>query len=58
MTEIIMGTVLGSIIGSLVVLNFIDNRITSVCKNKTEWVIEESLIKKTLTCTVEIKEKK
>ena len=35
----------------------VDDRVEKTCQG-TPWVIEEHLIKKTLTCTVEIKENK
>lgn len=60
MGDIIFGVVLGILVTSaLFVINLPDTtgKINKTCQG-TAWVVEEPLIKKTLTCVVEIKEKK
>lgn len=49
--------VLGVIIGIGAKSRVTESMIEKACQG-TPWVIEEALIKKTLTCVVEIKEKK
>lgn len=53
------GAIFGVIgfVGFVEQLNNSETNISKTCKG-TPWVIEEPLIKKTLTCVVEIKEKK
>ena len=60
MSDIMAGIVFG--VGVMVIvtgllLGRVDDRVEKTCQG-TPWVIEEPLIKKTLTCTVEIKENK
>ena len=57
MSDIMAGIVFGAGVMTIVtglLLGRIDNRIEKVCQG-TSWVIEEPLIKKTLTCVVEVK---
>lgn len=49
--------VLGVIIGIGAKSRVTESTIDNTCRG-TAWVIEEPLIKKTITCVVEIKEKK
>ena len=54
---IAVACVLGVIIGVGAKSSVTESTVDQVCQG-TSWVIEEPLIKKTLTCIVEIKEKK
>lgn len=56
MEEFVMGMVFGAVCAGFVVWLAVNDRhdITSACQGKP-WVIEEPLIKKTLTCSVEVK---
>lgn len=57
MSDIMAGIVFGVGVMTIVtgiLLGRIDNRIEKACQD-TSWVIEESLIRKTLTCVVEVK---
>lgn len=60
MGDFVFGVVLGILVTSaLFIINLPDTtgKINKTCQG-TAWVIEEPLIKKTLTCAVEIKENK
>lgn len=52
-----LALVLGVIIGICAKSGVTESTIDNTCQG-TSWVIEEPLIKKTLTCVVEIKENK
>ena len=57
MSDIMAGIVFGVGVMTIVtgiLLGRIDNRIEKACQD-TSWVIEESLIRKTITCVVEVK---
>ena len=57
MSDIMAGIVFGVGVMTIVtgiLLGRIDNRIEKACQD-ISWVIEESLIRKTLTCVVEVK---
>lgn len=51
------GTVIAAFATGLALTKYYEGGIREACQGK-QWVIEEPLIKKTLTCRVEIKEKK
>lgn len=56
----LIGTIVFGLIGFIAFVEQVNKYETSIsksCQGKS-WIIEEPLIKKTLTCTVEIKEKK
>lgn len=59
--DFVIGAVIGSFIASMLATGLVNSdrkqEIEKACQGKS-WVIEEPLIKKTLTCTVEIKDKK
>ena len=60
MSDIVAGIVFGVGVMTVVTgmhLGRVDDMVEKTCHG-TPWVIEEPLIKKTLTCVVEIKEKK
>ena len=57
MSDIVAGIVLGVVVMTIVtglLLGRVDDRVEKTCQG-TPWVIEEPLIKKTLTCVVEVK---
>ena len=57
MSDIMAGIMFGVGVMTIVtgiLLGRIDNRIEKACQD-TSWVIEESLIRKTITCVVEVK---
>lgn len=59
--DFVFGMVFGMIIAILTTVGIIDEssnrRVAEACQGSS-WIIEEPLIKKTLTCVVELKEKK
>lgn len=64
MSDGLAGFLLGAIIFGLIgfvafveQVNKYETRISKSCQGQS-WIIEETLIKKTLTCQVEIKDKK
>ena len=54
---IVLTRILGVVFGVGTKAGVTESIIEKACQG-TPWVIEESLIKKTLTCAVELKEKK
>lgn len=51
------GVLIAAFVTGLALTKYYEGGIKKACQ-QNPWVIEEPLIKKTLTCTVEIKEKK